>query len=125
MNERGQFEQWITSPPFEREVGRWEERADVAWPGQYREYEVELAWCAWQERARVGAASQQIVASQQEQDHHQPTEVFPATAPRPPKARVSTWNRKPPAWELGPPAELSLLPLSWVRPGCARGANPP
>ena len=53
MTERADFEEWITSPPFEREVGRWEESADVAWPGQYREYEVELAWCAWQERARL------------------------------------------------------------------------
>ena len=57
MTEREQFEAFITAPPFEREVGRWEESADVAWPGQYREYEVELAWCAWQERAKVATSS--------------------------------------------------------------------
>ena len=53
MNERALFEAFITAPPFEREVGRWEESDNVAWPGQYLEYEVELAWCAWQERARL------------------------------------------------------------------------
>ena len=47
MTERETFEAWISSPPFEREVGRWPSNG-VAWPGQYREDEVELAWCAWQ-----------------------------------------------------------------------------
>ena len=57
MNEREQFEAWISAPPYEREVGRWEESAAVSWPGGYREYEVELAWCAWQERARATSSS--------------------------------------------------------------------
>ena len=90
MTERALFEAFITAPPFEREVGRWEESADVAWPGQYREYEVELAWCAWQERAMVGAASQQIVASQQGRDHHQLLPAGPSLSSRPARFARST-----------------------------------
>ena len=56
MTERETFEAWISSPPFERKVWRWPSNG-VAWPGWYREYEVELAWCAWQERAKVATSS--------------------------------------------------------------------
>lgn len=52
MTEREAFEAVITAPPFEREIGRFDDRG--AWPGSYLDYEVQLAcdvWqaaCAWQ-----------------------------------------------------------------------------
>ena len=42
---RAAFEAWISSPPYEREVERFCEGS--AWPGNYREIDVDLAWCAW------------------------------------------------------------------------------
>lgn len=46
--ERSRFEAWVSSPPFERSVERNpnDERV-TAWPGQYRDIAVELAWLAW------------------------------------------------------------------------------
>ena len=44
---RAAFEAWISSPPYEREVERFGEHS--AWPGNYRELDVDLAWCAWSE----------------------------------------------------------------------------
>lgn len=47
---RAAFEAWITAPPFEREVSRWpDDPSKYGWPGNYRDYEVELAWTAWQD----------------------------------------------------------------------------
>ena len=43
--ERQRFEEWITSPPFEKDVQIM--GAEAAWPGDYLSYEVQLAWCAW------------------------------------------------------------------------------
>ena len=45
---RSAFEAWITAPPMEKDVARnsTDERKS-AWPGQYRSYEVQLAWEAW------------------------------------------------------------------------------
>lgn len=42
---RAAFEAWISAPPFEREVERFGENS--AWPGNYRELDVDLAWQAW------------------------------------------------------------------------------
>jgi hypothetical protein len=42
---RADFEEWISSPPYEREVTRFSEGS--AWPGSYRELDVDLAWQAW------------------------------------------------------------------------------
>jgi hypothetical protein len=42
---RAAFEAWISAPPYEREVERFGENS--AWPGNYRELDVDLAWCAW------------------------------------------------------------------------------
>lgn len=42
---RAAFEAWISSPPFERETERFGEGS--AWPGNYRELDVDLAWQAW------------------------------------------------------------------------------
>ena len=45
---RSAFEAWITDPPMEKDVVRnsTDDRKS-AWPGQYRSYEVQLAWEAW------------------------------------------------------------------------------
>lgn len=42
---RAAFEAWISGPPYEREVERFGEGS--AWPGNYRDLDVDLAWCAW------------------------------------------------------------------------------
>lgn len=50
------FETWITSPPYERDADRWpvdEER--YAWPGQYRDITVQVAWEAWQAAQNDGS----------------------------------------------------------------------
>jgi len=42
------FEAWITAPPFERSIRRnTMDESKTCWPGQYCEYEVQLAWEAW------------------------------------------------------------------------------
>lgn len=42
---RKAFEEWISGPPCEREVERFGDGS--AWPGSYREIDVDLAWLAW------------------------------------------------------------------------------
>lgn len=49
--DREQFEGWISAPPFERSVERQGDNG--AWPGQYRSYETQAAWEAWQESAKI------------------------------------------------------------------------
>ena len=44
---REAFEKWITSPPIERDTSRFQDDGSV-WPGCYKQYEVHLAWEAWQ-----------------------------------------------------------------------------
>ena len=57
---REQFEQWICTGPYNRNIARWPNNANAnvwnAWPGQYKEYEVQLAWEAVQESNRLRAA---------------------------------------------------------------------
>lgn len=52
---RAQFESWIKSPPYERLAVRFPE-TDATWPGSYRAIDIDLAWQAWQECARLVAA---------------------------------------------------------------------
>lgn len=48
------FEQWISAPPYEREIDRWPlDEARYAWPGQYQDIAVQLAWEAWEEAIRT------------------------------------------------------------------------
>lgn len=54
---RAAFEAWISAPPFEREVERFGESS--AWPGNYRELDVDLAWQAWS--AAMALARQRCV----------------------------------------------------------------
>lgn len=45
---RSAFEAWITAAPMEKDVTRNStDETKSAWPGQYRSYEVQLAWEAW------------------------------------------------------------------------------
>ena len=47
------FEAWISGPPYERETERWpQDETLYAWPGQYKDITVEVAWDAWQESGR-------------------------------------------------------------------------
>jgi hypothetical protein len=56
--ERKAFEAWISAPPFEQSVRRYgKDPQTAAWPGNYREYNVQLAWCAWEARAALAAPS--------------------------------------------------------------------
>ena len=50
--EREGFERWASSPPIEAPIERLGK--DSAWPGQYGDYEVQLAWEAWLERSKHG-----------------------------------------------------------------------
>lgn len=53
--ERARFEAFIAGPPFERDVRRFPDDPErYAWPGSYRDINVDLAWQAWIE-ARVQA----------------------------------------------------------------------
>lgn len=48
---RAAFEEWITAPPFERNVERCSDLS--AWLGSYRDIRTDLAWQAWKESAKV------------------------------------------------------------------------
>lgn len=51
-SQRKAFENWISAPPYEKDVTRFPRNERVsAWPGQYRDIAVELAWDAWEESA--------------------------------------------------------------------------
>jgi len=51
MTPRQQFEAWITEEPFAKNVARHPKDSPeaISWPGQYVQYEVQLAWEAWKE----------------------------------------------------------------------------
>lgn len=50
-DERKAFEAWISQPPYEHMCDR--RGNESAWPGSYKNYATEMAWEAWQERARI------------------------------------------------------------------------
>jgi hypothetical protein len=52
MTTREAFEAFISAPPFEMPIERFDDRS--AWPGSYTELEVDLAWQAW--KAATAAA---------------------------------------------------------------------
>jgi len=47
---RRQFEEWISSPPYEESVKRLADKS--AWPGQYGDINVQRAFEAWMESAK-------------------------------------------------------------------------
>ena len=46
--ERKRFEAWISAPPYEKSIVTCRSN----WPGQYKDYRVQLAWEAWLARAQ-------------------------------------------------------------------------
>ena len=47
---RIEFETWITASPYERSVEKWPDDANnFAWPDQYKDHVVQIAWDAWNE----------------------------------------------------------------------------
>lgn len=57
FDERVRFEAFMSAPPFEREIARWpDDPVRYAWPGQYRDLAVQLAWEAWLEARGMGPA---------------------------------------------------------------------
>jgi hypothetical protein len=60
---RHAFEEWISAPPYEREVERWpQDETKHSWPGQYKDITVEVAWDAWQEARRENARLRESLA---------------------------------------------------------------
>lgn len=57
-DEREAFEAAISGPPYERSVARFPDDDTSAWPGNYRNIDVDLAWCMWQARAHHATASE-------------------------------------------------------------------
>ena len=57
---RKQFEELMRQPPYEMDLARHSDAG--SWPGNYRRYPVQLAWCAWEDlwnrRAMLEAAPQ-------------------------------------------------------------------
>ena len=53
---REEFEAWISSPPYEKRTKRYpDDPVKYAWPGNYLDVNVELAWQAWQQAAKSNA----------------------------------------------------------------------
>jgi hypothetical protein len=53
-DERAAFEAAIRRPPYERDPVRFPDDATrYSWPGNYRELDIDLAWCMWQARASL------------------------------------------------------------------------
>jgi hypothetical protein len=56
---RESFEYWIKSSPYEKSVSRFiNDPENTAWPGCYKDINVELAWEAWQESAKTKEGEQ-------------------------------------------------------------------
>ena len=58
---RKQFETLMSLPPYEMNLERQGDNG--AWPGNYRSYPVQLAWCAWEElwnRRELSGNSEQV-----------------------------------------------------------------
>lgn len=56
--ERAAFERAISGPPYERDTARWPDDGTSAWPGNYKDYPVDLAWALWRERAALAPCGQ-------------------------------------------------------------------
>lgn len=48
QKQRTKFEAWVACWPYERDVSRWPMGGTTPWPGQYKDYAVQLAWESWQ-----------------------------------------------------------------------------
>lgn len=54
---RNLFEVWISGPPYEKSADRYPDEGLVAWPGQYHDLTVQLAWEAWRDAWREAACA--------------------------------------------------------------------
>lgn len=54
------FEAWISSPPYERMVHRFPQAANAAWPRQYKDIAVQLAWESWQQAFAVYRGTEKL-----------------------------------------------------------------
>jgi hypothetical protein len=66
---RAEFEQFLASPPHEKNVTRWPQADSrthqwLAWPGHYKDYAVQLAWEVLQEAQRRGKTRALLVQAQ-------------------------------------------------------------
>jgi hypothetical protein len=63
---REAFEAAISASPYERSVSRYPDDATrSAWPGNYRDIAVDLAWCMWQEAWRLSTTPAQRLSEEQ------------------------------------------------------------
>lgn len=85
---REQFEAWISSPPFEKSVERQGEHS--AWPGHYRDYGVQLAWCAWEDSAKSERESCATVCEELYQGGNAPEDAGVAWCVEAIRARSTT-----------------------------------
>jgi hypothetical protein len=53
---RHEFEKFLAAPPFDKNLARWPNDARYTWPGQYKDYAVQLAWEVVQEAERQWVA---------------------------------------------------------------------
>lgn len=60
---RTEFEEWITSPPYELSITKYpDDPSKAAWPKCYRDIKVQIAWDAWQERgARYAGSGEETI----------------------------------------------------------------
>lgn len=57
------FEKWISEPPIEAPINRNTTDGKIsAWPGQYHEYQVQLAWEAWCAAIEQGGINEMVDA---------------------------------------------------------------
>lgn len=48
---RAEFEAWVSAPPREKPIARYStDPKRTIWPGQYKHYDTQLAWEAWEAR---------------------------------------------------------------------------
>ncbi len=66
--EREAFEAFISAPPFEMPIERFDDRS--AWPGSYTELEVDLAWQAWKAATAAERERDEAICAEFSQDAH-------------------------------------------------------
>lgn len=134
--EREQFEAWIKGPPYERHPMRFPETS-ATWPGNYRELDIDLAWCAWQERAlkaeaALAQAGQGEPVAWQRRDMNIVTGVWgdwehdrwPDEPLDPKRAERRPLFAHPPAAKpLSPPSDPLALALNTMHKDCHKAAD--
>jgi hypothetical protein len=73
MDNREAFEAVINNPPFELDVSQYPKNDSSAWPGDYRVYDVSLAWKIWQ--AAIAHIKQNYTLCEKEPDSHKDVHI--------------------------------------------------